>query len=214
MSIHLQIKLLRVLQEREFEPVGSDHSIRVDVRVIAATNQDLQEAIKEKCFRQDLFYRLNVIQIQLPPLRERTEDIPLLISHFITLFNQRTGGAITGFSREAMGWMKQYYWPGNVREMENMIERLVILKVEGEIQLDDLEKYSLEEQSRDLRKRVSLPDEGICFKTAVSQFEKELITQALQKTQGNKNKAADLLGLNRTTLVEKIKRKYPLSGTA
>jgi len=214
MSLQLQIKLLRVLQEREFEPVGNDHSMRVDVRVIAATHQDLKEAIQDRRFRQDLFYRLNVIEIHLPPLRERVDDIPLLSSHFRTLFNQCIGGAITGFSREAIEWMQGYSWPGNVREMENVVERLVILKGEGEIQLEDVRKYALDEQSKDATRHVSLSDEGICLRTAVSQFERELITQALERTRGNKNKAADLLGLNRTTLVEKIKRKYPLTGTA
>ncbi len=207
MSPHLQTKLLRVIQEQSFEPVGSTKTLQVDVRVIAATHQDLRKLIEEKKFRMDLYYRLNVIQIQLPPLRERVEDIPLLCDHFLKIFNQRLRGNILGFDEEAMDYLKGYSWPGNVRELENLLERLVILKGEGTIGLDDIQGRYLD-QGPDVSSPVmSLPSEGICFRTAVSRFENELITQALQRTHGNKNKAADLLRLNRTTLVEKIKRR-------
>jgi transcriptional regulator with PAS, ATPase and Fis domain len=207
MSPHLQTKLLRVIQEQAFEPVGSTKTLQVDVRVIAATHQDLRKLIEEKKFRMDLYYRLNVIQIQLPPLRERVEDIPLLCDHFLKSFNQRLRGDILGFSEDAMNYLKGYSWPGNVRELENLIERLVILKGEGTIEVDDIRDRYMDQGPDVSPPTVPLPSEGICFRTAVSRFENELITQALQRTHGNKNKAADLLRLNRTTLVEKIKRR-------
>jgi DNA-binding NtrC family response regulator len=150
---------------------------------------------------------LNVIQIQLPPLRDRVEDIPLLCDHFLKTFNRRLRGSIAGFDEEAMNYLKGYSWPGNVRELENLIERLVILKGEGGIGLDDIRERTLEQGPEGSPPSPSLPSEGICFRTAVSRFENELITQALERTHGNKNKAADLLRLNRTTLVEKIKRR-------
>jgi DNA-binding NtrC family response regulator len=207
MSPHLQTKLLRVIQEQAFEPVGSTKTLQVDVRVIAATHQNLRKLIEEKKFRMDLYYRLNVIQIQLPPLRERVEDIPLLCDHFLSIFNQRLRGNILGFDEDSMNYLCGYSWPGNVRELENLIERLVILKGEGTIGLDDIKGRYMDEGPDISPPTLSLPSEGICFRTAVSRFENELITQALQRTHGNKNKAADLLRLNRTTLVEKIKRR-------
>jgi len=175
--------------------------------VIAATHQNLRKLIEEKKFRMDLYYRLNVIQIQLPPLRDRVEDIPGLCEHFLNAFNQRLRGNITGFDEEAMDYLKGRSWPGNVRELENLIERLVILKGEGPIGLSDVKERCMDEGLDVSAQTVSLPSEGICFRTAVSRYENQLITQALQRTHGNKNKAADLLRLNRTTLVEKIKRR-------
>jgi len=207
MSPHLQTKLLRIIQEQTFEPVGSTKTLQVDVRVIAATHQDLRKLIEEKKFRMDLYYRLNVIQIHLPPLRERVDDIPFLCEHFLATFNKRLRGDILGFDDEAMNYLKGYSWPGNVRELENLIERLVILKGEGTIGIDDIQDRHMDQGPELSSPNVSLPSEGICFRTAVSRFENELITQALQRTHGNKNKAADLLRLNRTTLVEKIKRR-------
>ncbi len=207
MSPHLQTKLLRVIQEQSFEPVGSTKTLQVDVRVIAATHQNLRKLIEEKKFRMDLYYRLNVIQIHLPPLRERTDDIPRLCEHFLRIYNRRLRGNIEGFDEEAMAYLKSYSWPGNVRELENLIERLVILKGEGIIGVRDIEDHSMDFEPESTTPVVNLPSEGICFRTAVSRFENELITQALQRTHGNKNKAADLLHLNRTTLVEKIKRR-------
>jgi DNA-binding NtrC family response regulator len=208
MSPHLQTKLLRVIQERTFDPVGSTKTLQVDTRVIAATHQDLTQLIKEKKFRQDLYYRLNVIRIHLPPLRERETDIPLLCEYFLKVFNRRLRGSIQGFTDDAMGYLQQYPWPGNVRELENLIERLVILQGEGTITLEDVrEKYLEGVPDTEAPAPLQLPPEGLCFRTAVSRFENELISQALQRTRGNKNKAADLLHLNRTTLVEKIKRR-------
>jgi transcriptional regulator with PAS, ATPase and Fis domain len=167
----------------------------------------LRKIIEEKKFRMDLYYRLNVIEIQLPPLRERVEDIPILCEHFLATFNPRLRGNILGFEDEAMNYLKGCSWPGNVRELENLIERLVILKGEGAINLVDIQDRHMEQGPDISTPTVSLPSEGICFRTSVSRFENELITQALQRTHGNKNKAADLLRLNRTTLVEKIKRR-------
>ncbi len=215
MSPHLQTKLLRVIQEQTFEPVGATKTLQVDVRVIAATHQDLVQLIEEKKFRHDLYYRLNVIRIHLPPLREREGDIPLLSDHFLKIFNRRLRGQVQGFTGEAMEYLAQYPWPGNVREMENLIERLVILKGEGTITMEDVrEKYMERVPGTVEPSGLQLPPEGLCFRTAVSRFENELINQALQRTQGNKNKAADLLRLNRTTLVEKIKRRQIVVGSS
>jgi DNA-binding NtrC family response regulator len=213
MSPHLQTKLLRIIQEQTFEPVGSTRTLQVDVRVIAATHQDLRKLIEEKKFRMDLYYRLNVIQLDLPPLRERVEDIPDLCEHFLNTFNQRLRGDITGFDEKAMDHLKDYHWPGNVRELENLIERLVILKGEGTIELDDIKAHLHADQDPKVSTLpVILPPGGGCFRTMVSRYENALISQALQRTHGNKNKAADLLRLNRTTLVEKIKRRQLAPG--
>ncbi len=214
MSPHLQTKLLRVIQEQSFEPVGSTKTIDVDVRVVAATHQDLLQLIEEKKFRQDLYYRLNVIQIRLPPLRERVEDIPLLCDRFLKRYNCRLRGDIRGFTDEAMQFLKEYTWKGNVRELENMIERLIVLKGEGTISLADVQGSCMNIGLDIKTPQVTLPSEGLCFRTAVSRFENELITIALQRTHGNKNKAADLLRLNRTTLVEKIKRRRLIMGNS
>jgi transcriptional regulator with PAS, ATPase and Fis domain len=204
----LQVKILRVLQEQEFEPVGSNKPIRVNVRVIAATNQNLETAVREKRFREDLFYRLNVIPVRIPPLRERRDDIPILVRHFLDVFNQEKVKEVKGVSGEAMGIFQQYDWPGNVRELENTIERIVIMKGEGEIVPDDLSGRMRQApgESR-IPFRVLIPSDGISFYDVVQDFENDLIVQALEKTRWNKNKAAALLQLNRTTLVEKIKKK-------
>ena len=207
MSPSLQVKLLRVLQEQEFEPVGGTRTLKVDVRVIAATNQNLQSSVKEGKFREDLFYRLHVIRIVLPPLRERQSDIPILVDHFIRKFNVDKGCTIGPFTDAAMDRLVAYHWPGNVREMENLIERLVILKGEGKVTTADLDDMFYQQDLPETAPAVTLPRDGIDFKSAVSNFENELIVQALHRSNWNKNRAADLLGLNRTTLVEKIKRK-------
>jgi len=214
MSPHLQTKLLRVLQEQAFEPVGSTKTIDVNVRVVAATNQNLFTLIEEKKFRQDLYYRLNVIEINLPPLRERVEDIPLLCNRFLSVYNCRLRGEIEGFTDEAMRYLQGYPWKGNVRELENLIERLVVLKGEGIIGLDDVQERFMNIDPEIKSPQINMPSEGICFRTAVSRFENDLITMALQRTHGNKNKAADLLRLNRTTLVEKIKRRRLIMGNS
>ena len=206
MSPNLQVKLLRVLQERTFEPVGSSKTQKADVRVIAATHQDLPKLIKAGRFREDLFYRLNVLPIEIPPLRERIEDLPLLVHHFLDLARQDRGSRIQGVTDEAMEQLMEYHWPGNVRELENLTERLTVLVGEGDIELSDLPpEIRAEPITRVLAPRV--PSTGLNFNTVVGRFERELIEQALEHTHWNKNRAAGLLGLNRTTLIEKIKKR-------
>lgn len=207
MSPKLQVKMLRVLQERRFEPVGSTKSHEVDVRIITATNQDLEIGVKEGRFREDLYYRLNVIPINVPPLRERKNDVPLLLNHFLQKFNVANQRQIEGFSKDAMEVLVAYPWPGNVRELENFVERLVILKGAGLIEKSDLPPPVSGVVDEFKSEIVNIPDIGISFKDAVSEFENELILKALEKTNWNKNKAASLLQLNRTTLVEKMKKK-------
>jgi DNA-binding NtrC family response regulator len=211
MSPNLQVKLLRVLQDRTFEPVGSSKSQTVDVRVVAATNQDLERAIREGRFREDLYYRLNVIPIEVPPLRQRPDDIPLLVQHFLDVMHQDRGTRVDSISEEAMALLCRHDWPGNVRELENLIERLSVLRGEGEIRVEDL-PANLRERPTVALAAPSVPETGLDFREVVDQFESELIRQALEQTQGNKNRAAQLLGLNRTTLLEKIKKKG-LEGT-
>ena len=210
MSPGLQTKILRVLQERNFEPIGSSETKSVDVRVICATNRNLEKAITEGSFREDLFYRINVIPIKLPPLRKRREDIGLLIDYFIAQFNKKQNRNITGISETSKNLLLNYPWPGNIRELENLLERVVIIKGEGEIEPKDLpERY------HSIVKTTVTPDvprpiisnEGVDFNHLISEFENNLIIQALNRTNWNKKHAADLLGLNRTTLVEKVKKK-------
>jgi DNA-binding NtrC family response regulator len=208
MSPNLQVKLLRVLQDQTFEPVGSSKTIQVDVRVIAATNQDLEYAIREKRFREDLYYRLNVIPIEIPPLRERREDIPLLMHHFLEAMNREKGkGAGTTISQGALDRICEHGWPGNVRELENLIERLVILRGEGEICVEDLPRTFRQRPATVRAGAPRIPAGGLAFNEVVDHFEADLILQALEQTHWNKNRAAQLLGLNRTTLIEKIKKK-------
>lgn len=207
MSMKLQVKLLRVLQERRFEPVGSTKTQEVDVRIIAATNQNLENAVRERRFREDLFYRLNVIPIKLPPLRNRTDDVPLLLHHFLKKSNAENSRNVEGFSPDALKVLVEYGWPGNVRELENVVERSVILKASGTIEPADLPDKVAQRQVPFHPQKVNIPDAGLSFNDVVSTFENELILQALRKSNWNKNKAAALLQLNRTTLVEKIKKK-------
>jgi DNA-binding NtrC family response regulator len=208
MSPTLQVKLLRVIQERSFEPVGSTKTVEVDVRIIAATNIDLEKAVMEGRFREDLFYRLNVIPMRIPSLRDRKTDIPLLLHHFVQQFNKSKNRNLQGFSPEAMDLLFNYPWPGNVRELENLVERLAILKGSGIVQLSDLpEKYQNRKYVSSSQSSALIPDTGIDFNSAVDAYENALIMQALEVTGWNRNQAAQLLRLNRTTLVEKIKKK-------
>ncbi len=207
MSPRLQVKVLRVLQERKFEPVGSSKTMEVDVRIITATNKNLERAVKDNLFREDLYYRLNVIPVRLPPLRERLEDVPLLIDYFIKQYARENARDIPHISPEAMFALMRYNWPGNVRELENMMERLIILKHEGEITLADLPERVKAGHEEDRVAHVQIPESGLSFKDVVDDFENQLILKALEKTGWNKNKAAQLLQLNRTTLVEKIKKR-------
>ncbi len=205
MSADLQVKVLRVLEEGEFERVGGNETIKTDARIIAATHRDLEEEVQKGNFREDLFYRLYVIPIMLPTLKERKSDIPYLVSYFIEQFALKKNSAPAKFSDDAIKILVSYSWPGNVRELKNLIERLVVLHEGEQILPEDLPEKIRVESSRDAQ-RKDLSGQGISFNTAVSEFEKALIISALDKTNWVKNKAAQLLKIKRTTLVEKIKR--------
>jgi transcriptional regulator with PAS, ATPase and Fis domain len=206
MSLPMQVKLLRVLQDREIRPVGADRPFYVDVRVIAATNKDLQAEVKSGRFREDLFYRLQVIPITIPPLRERRSDIPLLIEHFLHQHNQNRPYPIS-ISEEAMVLLWEYDWPGNVRELENIIERTVILSDAPVIRPDALPANIRSFLSEKKIPTPALGDDGMDLNSAVEEFENRMIDEALRRTNGNKQAAARLLGLKRTTLVAKLRRK-------
>lgn len=210
MSPDLQVKLLRVLEEREFEQVGGCNTIKVDVKIIAATHRNLEEEVQKGTFRQDLFYRLYVIPIKLPPLRERKSDIPILIAHFVDEIGRDKDKELDGVSDSAMKMMMQHSWPGNVRELRNMIEKFVVLGEDGgELSTRNLpDKLTNSNDGNVAVAQVEISQDGICLHTAVNEFEKALIVQSLKKTKWVKNRAAKLLHLNRTTLVEKIKRHH------
>ncbi len=216
MSPGLQVKILRVLQEKEFERIGGRNSIKVDVRVVAATHQELEKAVEERRFRKDLYYRLNVIPIHLPPLRDRKEDIALLLMHFIERISKRKKKSIKGVAPEAIRIFEGYDWPGNIRELENLVERLIVLK-------DNDSHITPRDIPDKLKSNISgivepvnplanigslelLPN-GIDFNIVVDNFEKELILSALNRFNWVKKKAAEYLNINRTTLIEKMKRK-------
>jgi len=204
MSLGLQTKLLRALQERAFERVGGNQTIKVDVRVIAATNSALQEMIKEGSFRADLYFRLNVIPITLPPLRDRREDIPLLVAHFLKKF---APDAPPQMSQSAMRSLMAYPWPGNVRQLENAIERAVTLSGgRTEIDVTDLLPEMQDVPPPTATPYVDLPDEGMDLSAYLSSLERDLIKRALDRTRGNRNEASEVLHIKRTTLVEKMKR--------
>ena len=213
MSPSLQVKLLRVLQEQKFERVGGTKTIHVDIRVIAATNKNLTIAINKGTFREDLYYRLNVIPIKVPTLKQRKSDIPLLIDFFKNIFAKDKKSKISGFSQEAMDAMFNYDWPGNVRELENVIQRLTILCDNPIVGFNDLPEHIQQN-----RKSIYLVEDhgtegGLNLDEAVKDYEKKLILDALEKSDWIKTKAAKLLNINRTTLVEKIK-KQKLAKTA
>jgi transcriptional regulator with GAF, ATPase, and Fis domain len=226
MSPKLQVKLLRVLQERVVEPVGAARSVEVNVRVIAATNKDLREEVRQGRFREDLYYRLQVVPVELPALRDRGDDVALLSNYFLERVAEQNGMTPLTISSEAMTALRSYTWPGNVRELENIMERLAILSDGPALQLSDLPEYMVsgevlqrtqesEAQQSALTTAVTgsefslteIPESGLDFNALVDGFENTLILKALEKTAGNKKAAARLLKLNRTTLVEKIKKK-------
>lgn len=209
MSTKLQVKLLRVLQERRFEPVGSDHAVQVDVRVVAATNCDLRTAVREGKFREDLFYRLNVLPLELPPLRERDGDIAVLIEHFLQLHGRRKRKASLQIDEPAMALLERYSWPGNVRELENLIERLVVLNDDGVVRASALPDYVVHNSVPQHQKTtpVSLPTEGVNLDQILERIENGFIQQALQRSRGNKTMAAELLKVNRTTFIERLRKK-------
>ena len=206
MSATLQVKLLRVLQDRTFEPVGSSKSTTVDVRVIAATHQDLETAVREKRFRQALFYRLNVIPIRVPPLRDRRDDVPLLVDHFLQKLARERGQRPPQIGPEVLARLCDYDWPGNVRELENLVERLVVFAADRTVTLDDLPEPIHERAPGREAAAPRLPAGGLRLVEAVERFEADLILQALERTNWNKQRAAALLGMNRPTLFSKIQR--------
>jgi DNA-binding NtrC family response regulator len=210
LSLGLQVKLLRVLQERSFERVGGTKTIDVDVRVVAATNQDLEVAVQQKRFREDLYYRLNVIPVTVPPLRERRSDIPLLVNHFLKRLNSGKQTAMTVCSPDALARLMEHHWPGNIRELENMVERLAVLSRSGTIDVSDLPERLLcsSGTAEQIASHfIGFSDQGVNLSRELEQFENRLIVGALRQANGITSKAAQLLHVNRTTLVEKMKRK-------
>jgi transcriptional regulator with PAS, ATPase and Fis domain len=209
MSPKLQVKLLRVLQERQFEPVGSDRAVQVDVRVVAATNRELHVAVREGKFREDLFYRLNVLPLHLPALRDRDGDIRLLVEHFLALHGLLKAKAAIGVEAPAMAVLEKYRWPGNVREVENLVERLIVLNESGVIGIDDLPDYVVQNSAPEnaQQSQVALPANGLDLDGFLENIENGFIQQALQRSRGNKTLAASLLNLNRTTFIERLRKK-------
>jgi Nif-specific regulatory protein len=197
-SAELQSKLLRFLQEREFERVGGTQAMRVDVRVVAATNRNLSGAVKEGRFREDLFYRLNVIPIVLPPLRERKEDIPVLANYFLRRFAAETKKTVTGFTQEAERWLVSYQWAGNVRELANVVERAVVLGHAAEITLGDL-------PAPVVSNGVERLSDDLSYRHALDAAKREIVAKALAHTDGNRAAAARILGLHKTHLLNLIK---------
>ncbi len=216
MSAGLQVKLLRVLQEREVRPVGSDRSVKVDVRIIAATNKDLQAEVASGRFREDLYYRLNVVPVTLPPLRERRSDIPLLVEHFLAKHVDRHRHTALSITDDAMVRLWEHSWPGNVRELENLIERVVILAENEAVEVSDLPASLRARRSPSNAPTLKIEEWGGDLHTVVKNFELGLIADAMSRTGGNKRAAAVLLGVNRTTLIDKLRRceERPLAAAA
>jgi len=207
MSPALQVKLLRVLQEKTFERVGSPETVKVDVRIIAATSADLPKMVEAGSFRKDLYYRLDVINIDLPPLRSRVSDIPLLAHHLVAKLSEEAGRPVRSITQPAMRLLMENDWPGNVRQLENVIERAITLIGDrDEILPEDLPPDIARGASDAVFGDIHIPEDGLSFNTVVSNLEKSLIFRTLEKTAGNKKLAAELLGLKRTTLLEKLKR--------
>ncbi|RYF11910.1 MAG: sigma-54-dependent Fis family transcriptional regulator, partial [Deltaproteobacteria bacterium] len=205
----LQSKFLRVIQEREITPIGDSRTFKVDVRIVSATNQDLDNLRRDKLFREDLYYRLNVVPVHLPALRERPLDIAALAQHFIERANRRHGRRVVGLSTDASLALSNYRWPGNVREMQNLIERVVILKVgEGLIGYDDLPPHIVEKSPGGSLSELRLPESGLDINETLAVVETRLTLDALERAKGNKARAAELLGLKRTTLVERLKKLH------
>jgi transcriptional regulator with GAF, ATPase, and Fis domain len=207
MSLALQAKLLRALQEREIERVGESKPFKFDVRLIAATNTDLRKMVKDGTFREDLYYRLNVVPVVLPPLRARRDDIAPLAQHFVKLSCKSNGLAPRTLTQAALRTLMDYSWPGNIRQLENAIEHAVAMTGSDiEITAATLPQEIINPERGTLLPAVTIPDEGINFTSVVSQLERDLILQCLEKTGGNKRQAARLLNLSRTTLIDKLHR--------
>ncbi len=214
MSPALQAKLLRVLQEREFERVGDSHTIKIDVRVIAATHSELTRMVADGSFREDLYYRLNVIPVKLPPLRERRDDIPLLVQHFLQKLCADLGRPTATVSQDVVRRLMGYSWPGNVRQLENIVERaLTFSNGRPQIELVDLGP-EIDAASAVVEDGRWIPEEGLDFEAHMAGLELALIRQSLERTRGNKRQAAKLLNLKRTTLIEKLKRLEPRATVA
>ena len=210
LSTDLQIKLLRVLQERTFERVGGTESIQVDIRLVAATNKDLQAAVERGEFREDLFYRLNVVHINLPPLRERVEDIPVLTEHFLKKYAEENAKEVKGFSSEAMGYLTAFDWPGNVRQLENVVERCVVLAPKEFIEPEDL-PAELRDEDTQFKSAVDLLPTRLNLSETLEKIEAALIRRALIKSDFVQVKAAELLDISKSLLQYKLK-KYKISG--
>jgi len=206
LPLDLQVKLLRVIQHKEFERIGDHRTMKVDLRIVATTNQDIKTAVLEKRFREDLYYRINVISLQVPPLRERKEDLPLFVSHFINFYARENHKKIGSISEEAMQVLMDYSWPGNIRELENIIERAIILDTDNTVDTDDLPEIILKARTpgAEILKNIAST-----LKEALQEPEKVHILQVLKEVGWNKNKAASKLGVNRTTLYNKL-RKYKI----
>jgi len=205
LNLETQAKLLRVMQGREFMRLGGTTTIKVDVRIIAATNTDLEELIRQRAFRKDLFYRLNVIKIELPPLRERKEDIPFLVKHFIDIYSKENNKEIEGVTDDVMEIMESYDWPGNVRELENLIERAIVLSKSKLITRNNLPPFLLSSE-KEAEKAFALSNDELRLKEQIQEFQKNAIIASLKKTKGVQKKAAKILGVKPTTLNEMIKR--------
>jgi len=218
MQLSLQVKLLRALQTGDIQPVGAQTAKKVDVRVVAATNRDLELEMAESRFREDLYYRLAIIPVRMPAMRERTEDIPLLIRHFVETINKRSEFPVKGMTKGAQDALTAYEWPGNIRELRAALERMVVMAESEILSIGDLphkiravvgllEPEVDPDESVDAFATPELPEDGLRLGDAVDQYETSLILQALERTSWNKNQAARLLNMNRTTLVEKLKKK-------
>ncbi len=201
-SPNMQLKLLRVIQEGEFERVGGTETIKVDVRIIAATNRNLEEAMQKGEFRQDLYYRLNVIPIEVPPLRERRDDIPLLVSHFLEKFNREFNKKIQAVDDEAMKFLQSYHWPGNIRELENLLERAVVLNKTGILTTRDFPPYVVQSQEPEI---IEI-DTNRSLNELVDAYEKQIILKALRENNFNKLRTAEKLGIHRSTFMSKLKK--------
>lgn len=205
LNMETQAKILRVMQDREFMMLGGTKTIKVEVRVIAATNTELEELIRQQKFREDLFYRLNVIKIELPPLRERKEDIPLLLKHFLDTYSKENNKEIIGVSEDVMEILENYDWPGNIRELENLIERAIVLTKSKLLARDTLPPFLLTSKEQEEETYHSSID-SLNLKDQIQKYQRKAILIALKKTKGVQNKAASLLGVKPTTLNEMIKR--------
>ena len=206
MPVHLQVKLLRALENGDISPVGSRKAQHVSFRIIAATHVDLERAIEDGHFREDLYYRLNVLPVHIPALREHPQDIPPLCEYFIEHHNERHHTHIVGITHETRSLLKRYQWPGNIRELEHLIERICVLKQSGFIERDDMPDHILNAPPM-VHFGLDVPSEGIDMTDTLDRLERTLLESAIKKADGNKAHAARLLGINRTTLVEKLKRK-------